>query len=128
MGDDMKVMLPYPPSTNRYLRHTARGTYRTAEANHYREYAKWAALASGVRILAGDVSLVVVLHPKLTEKGVASKTVIDLDNSLKVALDALQGVAFSNDRQVKKIALSYGPPIAGGGLSVTVDSLELDQS
>ena len=124
----MKVTLPYPPSANRYLRHTARGTYRTAEANHYKEYAKWAALASGARILDGDVALTIVLHPKLTEKGKASKTVIDLDNSLKVALDALQGLAFSNDRQVKKIALSYGPPIAGGELSVTVDSLELDQS
>ena len=70
--------------------------------------------------------MVVVLHPKLTEKGVASKTVIDLDNSLKVALDALQGLAFSNDRQVKKIALSYGYPVVGGGLSVSVDPLELD--
>jgi crossover junction endodeoxyribonuclease RusA len=123
----MKVTLLYPPSANRYLRHTARGTYRTAEANHYREYAKWAALAAGVKILSGDVSLVVVLHPKLTEKGMASKTVIDLDNCLKVAIDALQGVAFSNDRQVKQIALSYGRPVLGGGLSVIVDSLKLDQ-
>lgn len=122
----MKVTLPYPPSANRYLRHTARGTYRTDEANKYREYAKWAALASRAKLIAGDVSMVVVLHPKLTEKGTASKTVIDLDNSIKVALDALQGVAFSNDRQVKKISLSYGPPMVGGGLSVGVDPLELD--
>jgi crossover junction endodeoxyribonuclease RusA len=119
----MQVTLPYPPSTNRYLRHTARGTYRTAEANHYREYAKWAALAAGVKILSGDVSLVVVLHPKLTEKGVASKTVIDLDNCLKVAIDALQGVAFANDRQVKEISASYGAAMKDGGLTVELATM-----
>ncbi len=124
----MQVTLPYPPSTNRYLRHTARGTYRTSEANHYREYAKWAALASGARVLYGPVSLTVILHPKITEKGVASKTVIDLDNCLKVAIDALQGVAFSNDRQVKQISLSYGIPVLGGGLSVSVAPFSLDQA
>ena len=114
----MQVTLPYPPSTNRYLRHTARGTYRTAEANHYREYAKWAGIAVGARVISGPVSLVVILHPKITEKGAASKTVIDLDNCLKVAIDALQSVAFSNDRQVKEIAISYGTAMKDGGLTV----------
>jgi crossover junction endodeoxyribonuclease RusA len=83
-------------------------------------------MAVGAKPIAGAVSLVVVLHPILTAKGKASETVIDLDNSLKVALDALQGVAFANDRQVKKIYLSYGPPMVGGGLSVSVDPFELD--
>ena len=41
------VVLPYPPSANRYLRHTERGTYRTAEANQYRTKAGWLAKAAG---------------------------------------------------------------------------------
>ncbi|WP_321160168.1 RusA family crossover junction endodeoxyribonuclease, partial [Neisseria gonorrhoeae] len=40
------------------------------------------------------------------------------DNALKVALDALQGVAYHNDRQVRRIAADYaGEPVAGGGLA-----------
>ncbi|EMS1813588.1 RusA family crossover junction endodeoxyribonuclease, partial [Neisseria gonorrhoeae] len=51
--------------------------------------------------------------------------VIDLDNALKVALDALQGVAYHNDRQVRRIAADYaGEPVAGGGLAVEVGELD----
>jgi crossover junction endodeoxyribonuclease RusA len=68
---------------------------------------------------AETVALVVVLHPKMTKKGEASKTVIDLDNCLKVALDALQGVAYENDKQVRSIRLDYGEPLECGGLSIS---------
>lgn len=114
------VSLPYPPSANRYLRHTARGTYRTAEANQYRTKAGWLAKAAGARLTAGPVDLTVTLHPRMTAKGKASATCIDLDNSLKVAIDALQGIAFENDRQVKRITLAYGDPLPGGGLTLEV--------
>ncbi|MEY4080434.1 MAG: Endodeoxyribonuclease RusA, partial [Actinomycetota bacterium] len=33
----------------------------------------------------------------------ASKVILDLDNCLKVALDALQGVIIENDNQIKEI-------------------------
>lgn len=114
------VVLPYPPSANRYLRHTARGTYRTAEANEYRTKAGWLAKAAGARLTAGPVDLTVTLHPKLTAKGRASGTVLDLSNCLKVAEDALQGIAFENDRQVKRITLAYGVPLPGGGLTLEI--------
>ncbi|WP_404562177.1 RusA family crossover junction endodeoxyribonuclease, partial [Neisseria gonorrhoeae] len=55
----------------------------------------------------------------------ANKTVIDLDNALKVALDALQGVAYHNDRQVRRIAADYADePKQGGGLAVEIEELE----
>ena len=114
------VVLPYPPSANRYLRHTARGTYRTGEANKYREQAGWLAKAAGARPIVGPVELKVTLHPRLTAKNKASGTVIDLDNCLKVAIDSLQGVAFENDRQVKRITLAYGHPVQDGGLTLEI--------
>ncbi|EMS6149722.1 TPA: RusA family crossover junction endodeoxyribonuclease, partial [Neisseria gonorrhoeae] len=69
------------------------------------------------------------LIPKANKDGGANKTVIDLDNALKVALDALQGVAYHNDRQVRRIAADYADePVAGGGLAVEVGELEMEQT
>jgi crossover junction endodeoxyribonuclease rusA family protein len=40
-------------------------------------------------------------------------------------LDALQGVAYENDNQVRRIVAEYGSePVAGGGLVVKVEELE----
>ncbi|HFC3072255.1 TPA: RusA family crossover junction endodeoxyribonuclease, partial [Neisseria gonorrhoeae] len=46
-----------------------------------------------------------------------------------VTLDALQGVAYHNDRQVRRIAADYADePVAGGGLAVEVGELEMEQT
>jgi len=45
---------------------------------------------------------------------------IDIDNAQKVALDALQGIAYENDRQITFLSIKLGQPIAGGGLQVTI--------
>ena len=119
----MIVLLPYPPSANRYLRHTSRGTYRTKAANEYRSQAGWLAKAAGARPISGPVALNVTLHPKLTAKGNASAVVLDLSNCIKVAEDALQGVAYQNDKQVKQMVLSYGKAIQNGGLTLEVVAL-----
>lgn len=73
----------------------------------------------------GSVAVRLRLIPKANKDGSASKTVIDLDNALKVALDALQGIAYHNDRQVRRIVAEYGSePAAGGGLAVEIKELE----
>ena len=119
----MSFTLPYPPSANRYLRHTGRGTYRTSEANTYRKQAQLAAMMAGIRARHfGPVAIHATLHPRLTKAGKASETRIDLDNCLKVALDALEGIAFENDKQVRRISLKVGPPIEGGGLTLEVEA------
>lgn len=112
--------MPYPPSANRYLRHTRRGTYRTALADVYRASVATRARIEGARMIAGAASLVATLHPKLTTKGKASKTCLDLDNCIKVLCDSLQGVCYANDKQLHHISLTIGDPIPGGGISVEV--------
>ena len=114
------IALPYPPSANRYLRHTARGTYRTAEADRYCAAVQQIAAASVAGKHAGRVSLLAKLHPKTTTAGKASKIRMDLDNCIKVACDALQGVLYDNDRQIERISIEIGPPTCGGALSVEV--------
>ncbi len=72
----------------------------------------------------GSVAVRLLLIPKANKDGSANKTVIDLDNALKVALDALQGIAYHNDRQVRRIAAEYdGEPKQGGGLAVEVEEM-----
>ncbi|CAB4172570.1 Rus Holliday junction resolvase [uncultured Caudovirales phage] len=114
------ITLPYPPSANRYLRHTARGTYRTAEADRYCAAVKRIAAASAAGKHQGRVALLAKLHPKTTIKGNASETRMDLDNCLKVACDALQGVLYDNDLQIERISIEIGGPVIGGALSVEV--------
>lgn len=116
------IRLPYPPSLNRYLRHTGR-TYKTTEANLFQCSVAYEAAIAGIELLEGDVCLHMTLHPKLTKKGKASGACIDLDNSLKVALDALQGIAYHNDNQVKRLVAEVGEPVQDGGLSIQVFSM-----
>ena len=48
---------------------------------------------------------------------------LDLDNCVKVLLDALQGIAYDNDRQVEDLRIRLGGPVEGGGISVVVESI-----
>ena len=114
------VMLPYPISANRYFRNFRGRMVISSEARSYKKQVTWTFDALGITPSTSDVSLTVKLHPKLTTKGVASRTLIDLDNALKVVFDALQGVLYVNDKQVKKLTAEVGEPVLGGGLSVGI--------
>jgi len=114
----IRLALPYPVSANRYWRVFGGRVVHSAEARSYRNVVQ--IKARGVTPLEGPVSVHVALCPEMTAKGLASKTRLDLDNCLKVALDALQGVAFSNDKQVVKLLAELGPAQVGGALMVEV--------
>jgi len=116
----MNVLLPYPPSANRYIRRTARGCYRTAEADRYRATARSLAISGGAYCLAGNVVVVATLMPKSTRKGVASKTRLDIDNCVKVAADALQGVCYEDDSQIVRLTIQIGAALPGGGLLMEI--------
>jgi crossover junction endodeoxyribonuclease RusA len=68
----------------------------------------------------GRVSMLAKLHPKTTTAGKASKIRMDLDNCIKVACDALQGLLYDNDKQIERISIEIGCPVTGGALSVEV--------
>ena len=117
---EMTVLLPYPPSANRYIRRTARGCYRTAEADRYRATAMALAISNGAICLHGPVVVIATLLPKMTKKGAASKTRIDIDNGVKVACDALQGVCYADDSQIVRLTIQIGDAVSGGGLRISV--------
>lgn len=114
------LTLPYPPSTNRLWRHQAGRVMASPEAKAWKHQAAWIARAAGLTPIAGPVAMDVTLHPKLTSKGRASRARIDLDNALKAGLDALQGIAYADDKQITRLSAALGYPLPDGGLTVHV--------
>lgn len=77
--------------------------------------------AAGIRMYNSDVEVKMILHPRMNKDGTASQSRIDIDNPIKVAIDSLKGYAYADDKQVVKVSSEIGPPIKGGGLTVTIE-------
>lgn len=89
------ITLPYPPSANRYWR-TFRGmVVKSDQARQYQEQAGWIAKTQGVQPLEGDITVRIDVY-RPAKRG-------DLDNSIKVLLDSLNGIAYQDDSQIVKI-------------------------
>lgn len=111
---------------------------RSSEAVAYKAEVQVIAAESLTSVLEGCVSVKLVLHPvmpldaarraKKDPKWGLSVRRIDIDNAQKVALDALQGIAYHNDRQITNLSIRLGVPVEGGGLSVSVGPDEFWES
>jgi crossover junction endodeoxyribonuclease RusA len=93
----MRLVLPYPPTANLYWRVFRGRAVKSPDARRYQALVR--ALSIQQRgtapIHAGPVNVVAKLY--------RPRRIGDLDNGLKVALDALKGVAFNDDSQVVRI-------------------------
>lgn len=118
------LTLNYPPSANRYWRCFRNRMVPSAAAMAYKKHVKIVAQSEGVVLHNYSICVNIQLLPKLTAKSEASKVLLDLDNCLKVALDALQGVIIENDNQVKEIHARYGAPTDGGGLMIEIKRMD----
>lgn len=126
------IEFPYPPSVNRYWRSFRGRMVRSSVAVAYKEDVQAIAHKHGMEKIDGPVSVGMILHPprpkdwakrkqKNDREWVLQVRRIDLDNAQKVVLDALQGIAYDNDKQITAIAISLGVPIEGGGLTIQVE-------
>ena len=108
----IRLKLPYPISANRYWRTRVAGkiavTYVSAEAKSYKSIVAWMATAAGAKPIIGPVKMDLCLCPKQNKDGSSSKVRFDLSNSIKVLEDALNGVAYVDDKQVVAIQASVG--------------------
>ena len=86
------LMLPVPPSANRYWRRAGTRLYVSEEGVAYR--AAVAKLLRGSRVLAGDVAVHAVWY--------RARRAGDVDNRGKVLLDALNGIAWTDDSRIRK--------------------------
>lgn len=89
----MKLTLPYPPTGNLYWRHFRGRVVVSSQARKYREMVRL--LGSRIEPLKGAVEVSVDVH--------RPRRIGDLDNALKVLLDALRGIAYVDDKQVVAI-------------------------
>lgn len=86
----MNLTLPYPPSANRYWRVFRGRAVKSQEARGYQLAVQLK--NAGTRPLTVPVRVTLEVH-RPAKRG-------DLDNSIKVLLDALKGIAFVDDSQV----------------------------
>ena len=117
-------MLDYPISTNRYWRNfKGRMVISTDAIKYKRQVGATYAVNGGKYHHTEPVCVEFRLHPKLTKAGQPSKIRIDLDNCLKVLLDALNNAAYQDDKQVVRLVGEIAEPVINGGLSVRVTAL-----
>jgi len=108
----VRLVLPYPVSANRYWATVARGkraiTYVTEDAKVFKRECAWIAKQAGcTNPSSRPIELTVMLVPR---NGVC----MDLDNALKVTIDALKGIAYVDDSQVWKINAQRSEPDPAG--------------
>lgn len=115
------VTLSYPPSTNRLVRLANGIAYKPRAVREWTQEAAYRLRVAGAAILDGPVAVGVLLHPKQTKRGAPQKRRIDLDNALKAALDACQGVCFGDDQQVVSLSAAVGEALPWGGLTVRIE-------
>lgn len=95
-----RLILPPPPSANRYWRKWRGRMVVSDEARTYKEECGWIAKALRVEPIAGPVSLRMAVY-RPAKRG-------DLDNAIKVVLDSLNGILYEDDSQIVEIhALRY---------------------
>jgi len=89
------LTLPIPPSANRYWRSVGGRVLVSQEARDYKATAGWMAKAQGCDMATGEVTVHVdVFRPQ--RRG-------DLDNYLKILLDAMAGILWADDDQITGI-------------------------
>ena len=93
VGKEVVVCLPIPPSANRYWRNFNGRVVVSPEASSYKSEVGW--LCKQVPQFSGNVAVSVTVF--------RARKAGDLDNYMKVLLDALKGIMYPDDKAVTEI-------------------------
>jgi len=141
---EITVSLPPPVSANIYWRtRVVKGiamTYVSAEAKAFKSEVGWLLKAAGIKEpFQGRVAVSLKLYPhrpldwakraqKLGRAWDDSVRSIDLDNAIKVTLDAMKGIAFNDDVWVREIEAKRMEPDGEARVVVTVRQIAAPNS
>lgn len=120
---NVELELPYPIPTNRYWRTFNNRVVVSKEATAFKRQVAMICTSAGCKPTEDLVQVHLKIRPRLTKKGEASKVLVDLD-ATKVVFDALQGLVFVDDNQIKRILAEYGEPVEGGGTYIRVTKFQ----
>jgi crossover junction endodeoxyribonuclease RusA len=139
----IEFTVPGTMSANRYWRHRViagrPAMYLSTEAKEYKRAVARAARAAGVEAPIADwVTIDLILHPvepqdvpaRMRKYGAAWHLrcrSIDVDNAVKVTLDAMESIVYLDDAQVAAVSIRRGYPMPGGGLTVKVDTPPIEK-
>lgn len=114
-GSRQTVTLPYPPGVNAWLRvHNGRPIL-SARAREFKDTAAKLAMVAGMRPYVGDVSVTLQLY--------RPRKVGDCDGPAKLVLDALQGLAYLDDKQVCRLLIERHDDRTNPRVEVTVEEV-----
>ena len=112
MDETIELELPWPPSWNQSYRYRAVGRkamgYQTKQAKEYKAIVSDLCIAHDLQPIKGWVEVSIWLY--FPRRGG------DLDNRCKILLDALQGHAYLDDKQVSILHV-YRRYQKGGGMA-----------
>lgn len=129
------LTLPYPVSTNKlWITLPNRRRVLSAEGRAYKADVRAAAIRAGMReadALEGPACVVLTLHPRLPADAAARErrhgplwhlalSCLDVANVEKATCDALNGLAWLDDRQIVENVQRRGLPVEGGALTVSI--------
>jgi crossover junction endodeoxyribonuclease RusA len=93
--NEIKLVLPYPPSVNNLYATFAGRRIVSAKGRKFKSDIAVLAKRQGAKLLDGDLVI--------TFRVFRPKRIGDLDNRLKISQDALKGICFADDRQIIEI-------------------------
>jgi Holliday junction resolvase RusA-like endonuclease len=92
----VRMQIPYPPSANKYWRCVNNVMKVSAEARAYKNAIRMACIAQRLKPIVGTIHVFMdVYRPQKSG---------DLDNRIKVVLDAMKDYVFGDDDEIKLIA------------------------
>jgi Holliday junction resolvase RusA-like endonuclease len=112
----VKLTLPLPPSLNNLYANTARGRWKTEEGRTYQRQVQTLAAYQGAEWL-GKAEVEVHYWFHMNRRG-------DVSNRVKAVEDALTGVIWENDRQVRRFTAERVPPDGEPYVEVEITEIE----
>jgi len=111
------LTIPFPPSTNGYIRHSRGGHFPTAKAKAFRRDVAEIVSSEGVAAMPGRLQVTLRLFAP-------TKARRDIDNYAKPAIDALMHAGcFADDEQIDVLQIVRGPVQKGGAVRVVIAAL-----
>jgi len=114
----LSIVLPWPPSANKYWRYVGGRVLVSQEAKDYKSIVYGIFLESKLKTIHSRISVCIYLYPP-------DKRKFDIDNRIKVLADALEYAGFfENDSQIDKLYVERRESKTGGEVCVTISQIE----